>query len=107
MDIHRTFGPGLLEIVYKDALEYEFKINEIPFSRESKFDVHYKDIILAHHFYADFVAYGDLILEIKAVSEINKNHIKQTLNYISIANSNLGLVLNFGGQSFQHKRIIN
>lgn len=107
MEIHRELGPGLLEIVYKDALEYEFKLNQIPFEREKRFDVHYKDVILAHHFFSDFVAFDDLVLEVKAVNEISKEHIKQTLNYISIANSNLGLILNFGGQSFQHKRVIN
>ncbi len=107
MEIHRILSLGLLEIVYKDAMEYEFKQNNIPFEREKRFDVQYKDIILPHNFYADFVAFNDIILEVKAFSEINKDHIKQALNYISIAKSPLGLILNFVSQSFQHRRVIN
>ncbi len=100
-------GPGLLEIVYKDAMEYEFKMNNIPYQREKRFDVHYKDIILPHNFYADFVAFDEVILEVKATKEIDSDHIKQALNYIAIADSPLSLVLNFGSKSFQHRRVIN
>ncbi len=107
MEIHSILGPGLLEIVYKDAMEYEFKRNAISYEREKRFDVLYKDIILSHNFYADFVAYHEIILEVKACSEINEDHLKQTLNYISIANSPLALILNFGSKSFQKKRVIN
>jgi len=107
MDIHKILGPGLLEVVYKDSMEYEFTKKDIPFEREKRFDVHYKDAILRHNFYADFVVYGNLILEVKACAEINKDHVRQTLNYISIAKSSLGLILNFGAQSFQQKRVIN
>ena len=107
MEIHSILGPGLLEIVYKDAMEYEFKQKGIPYFREKKFDVHYKEIVLPHNFYADFVAFDKIILEVKACSELNEDHIKQTLNYISIAKSPLALILNFGAKSFQKKRIIN
>jgi GxxExxY protein len=55
MDIHRILGKGLLEIVYKDAIEYEFKKNKISYEREKKYEVEYKGIILPHYFYADFV----------------------------------------------------
>ena len=107
MEIHRILGPGLNEVVYKDAMEYEFKNRGIPFEREKKFEVVYKGIVLSHYYFADFVAFEDIILEVKAVNDIHKEHIKQTLNYISIAKAPLGLVLNFGAQSFQQKRVIN
>ena len=81
MEIHRILGSGLNEVVYKDAMEYEFKNREIPFEREKKFDVVYKGVVLYHHYFADFVAFEDIILEVKAVSEIHSEHIKQTLNY--------------------------
>lgn len=55
MEVHSLLGKGLLEIVYKDALEYEFKKREIPYAREKEFPVRYKDVILPHTFYADFV----------------------------------------------------
>lgn len=107
MEIHSILGPGLLEIVYKDAMEYEFKLRGIPYEREKRFDVHYKEIVLPHNFYADFVAYEEIILEVKAISEINKDNIKQSLNYVAIAKSPLALILNFGSKSFEFKRVVN
>ena len=56
-EVHNNLGPGFLEIVYKDALEYEFKRAGIPFEREKEYEVNYKDIILPHKFYADFVVF--------------------------------------------------
>lgn len=88
-------------------MEYEFNIHGLPYEREKRFDVHYKDIILPHNFYADFVAFDKIILEVKACSDLNNDHTKQALNYISIANSPLALLLNFGAKSFHHKRVIN
>jgi GxxExxY protein len=57
MDVHRELGQGFLEIVYKDALEYEFRKKNIEFAREVEYEVNYKDIILPHKFYADFVIF--------------------------------------------------
>jgi len=106
MEVHRELGRGLLEIVYKDALEYEFKLRNIPFEREKAFQVQYKNITLSHQFFADFVVYDNIILEIKSRSRIVDEFIKQTLNYMAIANSSLGLVVNFGEPSLQYKRLI-
>jgi len=64
MEVHRILGKGLLEIVYKDAIEYEFKENSIPYEREKKYEVEYKGVILPHQFYADFVVFDKIILEI-------------------------------------------
>jgi GxxExxY protein len=55
MEVHRVLGKGLLEIVYKDAIEYEFKQNGIPYEREKKYEIMYKGTILPHNFFADFV----------------------------------------------------
>jgi len=107
MEIHRILGRGLREIVYKDAMEYEFKKHKIPFKRENEYCVTYKDIILKHNFYADFVVFDDLILEVKACEFIHEDFIPITLNYISIAKSPLGLIINFGAQSLEHRRVIN
>ena len=106
MEVHRILGGGLLEIVYKDALEYEFRKNNIPFEREKEYEVNYKEIVLAHKFYADFVIWDEIILEIKAVKDIVDEHIAQTLNYIKLADSNIGIIVNFNNKSLQHKRII-
>jgi len=106
MEIHQILGRGLSEIVYKDALEYELNKNQIPFDREKEFDVHYKDIILNHKFYADFVVSNKIIMEIKAVEKLTKEAKKQTLNYLGISGLKLGLLINFGGYSLNYERIL-
>ncbi len=104
MEVHRNLGPGLLEIIYKDALEIEFKENNILFEREKEFAIEYKGKILPHKFYADFIVNEDIILEVKAVKEFSNEHIAQTLNYLKLANSEIGLLVNFQTKSLQYKR---
>ena len=106
MEVHRILGNGLLEIVYKDALEYEFRKNNIPFEREKEYEIQYKGVVLAHKFYADFIVFDEIVLEVKIAKEIVDEHITQTLNYIKLADCNLGIIVNFKNKSLQHKRII-
>lgn len=75
MEVHRILGKGLLEIVYKDAIEYEFKKKKIQYEREKKYEVEYKEIILPHYFFADFVVFDNIILEVKAQKGILMNII--------------------------------
>ena len=107
MEVHRLLGCGLLEIVYKDALEIEFKNHNIPYQREKEFSIEYKGIILPHKFYADFIVYDDIILEVKSVKEINNDHLAQTLNYMKLADTPIGIIANFQNKSLIHKRLIN
>ncbi len=106
MEVHRILGPGLLEIIYKDALEIEFKNKNIPFEREKEFSIEYKGNMLPHKFYADFIIYDEIILEVKTVREINNEHIAQTLNYIKLASSQIGIIANFQNKSLTHKRLV-
>jgi len=106
MEVHKTLGKGFLEIVYKDALEYEFKMNNIPYMREKEFEIPYKGIILPRKFNADFTVYDKIILEVKARDSIIDDNIKQTLNYLTITKYKLGIIANFGELSFKHKRIV-
>lgn len=106
MEVHRNLGRGLLEIVYKDALEYEINLNNIPFAREKENEIKYKNIILSHKFYADFVVYENIILEIKAVNSFAEDFTKQVLNYMAIAKSKLGILVNFGEASLRYKRFV-
>ena len=99
MEVHRNLGPSLLEIVYKDALEIEFKNNTISFEREKEFAINYKGTILPHKFYADFVIDNDIVLEIKAVKEFSNEHVAQMINYLKLANSDIGLLVNFQTKS--------
>ena len=100
------WGRGLLEIVYKDAIEYEFERHKIPYEREKKYEVPYKDVILPHHFYADFVVFDQIILEVKAQRGIVDEHFRWVLNYLAISKCPLGLIVNFGENSLVTKRLI-
>jgi GxxExxY protein len=106
MEVHRNLGPGLLEIIYKDAIEIELKEKNIFFEREKEFTIEYKGKILPHKFYCDFVVNGDIILEIKAVKDLSNEHTAQILNYIKLANSEIGLLVNFQTKSLQYKRFV-
>ncbi|MDR0801444.1 GxxExxY protein [Fluviicola sp.] len=99
MEVHRNLGNGFSEIVYKDALEYELREEKIQFEREKEFKVYYKDIILPHYFYADFVVFGSIILEVKSVSQLTKSHYAQVINYLAVSNLPLGLLVNFNEDS--------
>jgi len=105
-EVHNNLGAGFLEIVYKDALEYEFKKANIPYEREKKYVVKYKDQILPHKFYADFVILDKIILEVKAVSGISDEFVAQALNYLKVSDNKLALIVNFGEQSINSKRIV-
>lgn len=106
MEVHRELGRGLSEVVYKDALEQEFRLSGVHFEREMPFTVRYKGRELAHHYIADFVVEKAILLEAKACAGLDEAHRKQVLNYLGISKLRLGLLVNFGGESLDHQRII-
>jgi GxxExxY protein len=106
MEVHRSLGKGFLEVVYKDALELEFSDSFIKFEREKPYTVEYKGRILKRKYVADFVVFGNLIMEVKAQSGIYDEDIKQTINYLACAKVPLGLIVNFGENSLTFKRVI-
>jgi len=105
-DVHNNLGAGFLEIVYKDALEFEFDQLGIKCEREKQYSVTYKGITLPHSFYADFVVFGIIILEIKAKSGIAQEDVAQTLNYLKCSGCKVGLILNFGTSSVEIRRVV-
>jgi GxxExxY protein len=106
MEVHNNLGAGFLEIVYKDALEYEFRKAGIAYEREKQYEVNYKGIILPHKFYADFVIYDKIILEVKAISSISDEFIEQAINYLKVSANQLALIVNFGELKLSYKRIV-
>jgi len=106
MELHHNLGAGFLEEVYKGALEYEFKKRAIPFERERKYEVNYKEIVLPHTFYADFVVFGKIILKVKAVVAICDQAIAQSINYLKVSNNKLAMVVNFGEPKLNYKRLV-
>jgi GxxExxY protein len=105
-EVHNYLGPGFLEVVYKDALEYEFRKANIYYDRECEYEVNYKGIILPHKFYADFVVMDKIILEVKGVKSITDDFIAQTINYLKVSDLKLGIIVNFGEEKLNYKRIV-
>lgn len=105
-EVFNCLGNGLSEIVYKDALEYEFSQRKIPFEREKEFRIGYKDIILKHKFYADFVVYDKIILEIKTVEILTDQHLGQCINYLKVSKNKLAILANYKGEGLEYKRIV-
>ncbi len=106
MAVHRELGCGFLEKVYQQALAIEFDLRGIPYEREKHLFVTYKDHILDQDYYADFVCYDNIIVELKAVSSLQSEHIAQVINYLNCAQSDVGLLLNFGEESLVYKRLV-
>lgn len=105
-DVYKNLGSGFSEIVYKDALEYEFTQLNIPFEREKEFRVAYKDVFLKHKFYADFVLFDKIILEIKSIADLNDTHVSQCINYLKVSECKLAILANFHKNLLDHKRIV-
>ncbi len=106
MEVHKHLGKGFSEIVYKDAFEYELKKINFAFEREKEYLVHYKDVILNHKFYADFVVFDKIILELKCCKSITDSHIAQAMNYLMVSGNKLAIIANFNNDYLEYKRII-
>lgn len=106
MEVHKELRSGFLEAVYQESLSIELESSSIPFQKETKLSITYKGIQLNKHYFADFICYDEIIVETKAVSELNKQHISQVLNYLKATNRKIGLIVNFGSEKLQYKRII-
>ncbi len=107
MAVHRELGCGFLEAVYQEALEEEFKIRQIPYSREELLTISYKGKVLNKKYQADFICYGSVIVELKALGEMNPAHKSQLINYLKITGLELGILVNLGNKSLETKRVYN
>ena len=109
MEVHRELGPGFLEGVYQEALMEEFSVREIPANREAKLEITYKGKILDKHYYADFICYDKIVIEIKAVNDLLPDHMAQLFNYLKATGAKLGLLINFGSALIKNDifRIVN
>ena len=105
--VHNELGNGFLERVYQDALEYEFRERGIPYEREKWIQIMYKGKPLGEPYRADFVCYDKIIVELKALSELEGVHRAQVINYLKAAKMKLGLLINFGETSAKVERILN
>jgi len=106
MEVHKTLGCGFLEAVYQEALMLEFKMQNIPFEREKVLTITYKGIELEKKYQVDFICYGKIIVELKAISQLIPENESQVLNYLNATSYKLGLLVNFGEQSLKYKRLV-
>ena len=105
MEVHRILGPGFLEAVYEEALAHELTLRGIPFETQKRLPVYYKGELVGEYI-ADFVVADQIILELKAVSALTKAHEAQAHNYLAATGLRLAILLNFGAESLQQKRIV-
>jgi GxxExxY protein len=105
MEVHRTLGPGFLEAVYQASLAHELSLRNIQFTQFQPLPVSYKGILVGNY-EADFVVESTIILELKAALAFHPKHDAQTINYLAATGYQLALLLNFGAESLQHKRLI-
>ncbi len=95
-EVYKTLGTGYLEAVYQEALAVEFTHRSIPFEREHKLSIFYKDVQLDKRYAPDFVCFGQIILELKVLPKITNIEVAQLINYLKITKMKLGLMANFG-----------
>jgi len=95
-EVHNKKGFGFTEPVYQECLQIEFELQGIPFVAQPEIQLDYKGRLLAQYFKPDFICFGKIILEIKAVSAIIDAHRAQAINYLNALDFELGLLVNFG-----------
>ena len=106
MEVHRQLGHGFLEAVYQEALAIELTAREIPFQREVILPVRYKGQLLQCGYRADFICYGELIIELKAINQLTGVDDAQVINELKATGFNRSLLLNFGSTSLEYKRLV-
>ena len=102
--VHNELGCGFLEKVYQEALAIQMTEMNIPFEREKHLNVFYHGKCLQCDYIADFVVDDKVILELKAVTEMDNVFKAQTINYLKITGYKVGFLMNFGQEEFQFKR---
>jgi GxxExxY protein len=107
MEVHSALGPGLLENLYEEALEHEFKLRGVQYERQKEIGLKYKGVDIGKH-RMDYLVEDRIILELKAVEAINRVHMAQLLTYLKAMNKKVGLLINFNVEMLKDgiKRLI-
>ncbi len=106
MEVHKELGCGFLEAVYQAALGEEFGIQEIPYKSQPVVQIFYKGKPLNKTYQPDFVCFDEVIVEIKAISGLTGLEEAQLINYLKATKLKVGLLINFGAKSLEHKRLV-
>ena len=105
MAVHNAIGRGFTEKVYQEALAIEFQERGLPFQREMEIHAVYKGVTLSATFIPDFICYDKIIVELKAVKELEDAYRAQALNYAKISDMRLSILINFGEQRLVAERL--
>ncbi len=106
MKVHNTLGPGFQEVIYQRCLAIELQKNGLGFVREQEHTIYYEGIDVGTR-RADFVVENKIVVEIKALVNLEDVHLAQAKNYVVAYDFPIGLLINFGSQSLQHKLLFN
>lgn len=107
IEVHKELGPGFLEPVYQEAMEIELTDRAVPFEAEKPLEIEFKGRILAKRYIPDFVCYGSVIAELKALDRLSTIEESQILNYLKATRLRVGLLINFGSRGkLEWKRFI-
>jgi GxxExxY protein len=107
IEVHRVLGCGFVERVYRRPLAFELTEREIPFESEVVFPIEYKGRRTGVVYRLDFVCFGEVVVELKALREISGLEMAQTLNYLRASGLKRALILNFGSSKLQVKRLLS
>ena len=106
MEVHNRLGNGFQEVIYQRALSIELNLNNIEHTREQEMDIYYRDEKIGTR-RVDFMINNEISVEIKAIKELDNVHLSQALNYLETYNIQVGLLINFGANKLQFKRLHN
>jgi len=106
MAVHKELGHGFLEAVYQEALAIELAERGIPYVKEQPLPIFFRGQRLKTKYRADFVCFGSIILEVKALSKLDSGHDAQVINYLKATKLERSLLFNFGSPSLQYKRLV-
>jgi len=106
MEVHRALGRGFLEPVYRQALRLEFTTRNIAFQAEVQLSISYKGQLLECGYRADFICFGDVLVEIKALAQLSGVERAQVINYLKATGFHRALLLNFGAPRLEYERVV-
>jgi GxxExxY protein len=106
-NVYNDKGCGFLEPVYQECMGIELAFKEIPAEAQKKIDLFYRDQKLEHFYQPDFICFGKIVVELKAVDKITDAHRAQVINYLNATGLKLGLIINFGHYpGLEYERIV-
>jgi len=106
MEVHKLLGNGFQEVIYQRALSIEMTTQDLDYSREHEMQIQYKGHEIGTR-RVDFFVESKIMVEIKAIIDLEDVHLAQAMNYVEAYNLDIGLLINFGTKSLQHRRVHN